>query len=46
MKKTINKKTSTCEFCKKDKPNVVNRPTRVGVCNYCEDCYDIQILMS
>jgi len=47
MKKNLkNKNLSTCEHCKKDKTTVKNRPTRNGTCNYCEECYDVQILMS
>ncbi len=40
------KKKSICESCNKEKDTVKNRPTRVGTCNYCRECYENQILMS
>lgn len=39
-------KEKICDYCKKPKPDVKSRPTRTGKCNYCYDCYDVQILMS
>ena len=35
-----------CDYCKKPKKNVKLRPTRTGTCNYCYECYEVQILMS
>ena len=47
MKTIIRNSIKTiCEYCKKDKTTVKNRPTRNGTCDYCEECYEIQILMS
>lgn len=35
-----------CEWCKKPEKSVTTRSTRTGTCNYCEKCYNTQVLFS
>lgn len=39
-------KNKICNNCNKKSNTVKTRPARVGTVNYCEKCYEIQILMS
>ena len=44
--KTVINSKPKCGWCSKIDKTVKTRPSRNGTCNYCEKCYNLQVLMS